>query len=128
MLALDHSRRPPWGPLHGVTVACFLLQHPRRSPASGRGRAWAILNTYVDEGLAATTRLTERVRRANSHRNSGAALPDSGPGMSDPPAVFGVTIADVARDGTFPADGFPERVTAWAEDTITAWRGASGGR
>ncbi|MDA3630988.1 DUF5946 family protein [Saccharopolyspora sp. WRP15-2] len=128
MLALDHSRRAPWGPLHGVTVSCFLLQHPSRLPASERGRAWAILNTYVGEGLAATTRLTERARRANSHRNHDAALPDSGLGMSDPPAAFGVTIADVAQDGTFPAYGFSGRVTAWAEDIITAWRGASGGR
>jgi hypothetical protein len=26
LLALDHSRQPPWGPLHGVVVACHLLQ------------------------------------------------------------------------------------------------------
>ncbi|TVT57409.1 hypothetical protein FNH05_07480 [Amycolatopsis rhizosphaerae] len=127
VLALDHSRRPPWGPLHGVTVSCFLLQHPSRLPASGRARSWAILHTYLNEGVSATTRLTERARRANSHRNTGSALPDIVPDVAPPswtssPPVFRVTIADVAQDGTFPADGFPERVTAWAEATITAWR------
>ncbi|WAL68136.1 DUF5946 family protein [Amycolatopsis cynarae] len=131
VLALDHSRRPPWGPLHGVTVSCFLLQHPSRLPVSERVRSWTILHTYLNEGLSATSRLTERARRANSHRHRGAALPDLSPAAPAPsgtssPTVFGVTIADVAQDGTFPADGFPERVIAWAKATVTAWRDHEG--
>lgn len=122
VLALDHSRRPPWGPLHGVTVACFLLQHPSRQPAADRARTWTILWTYVTEGLAATNRLTEQARRANSHRNRGTQPPVADGPSGPPPAAFDVTIADVAMDGTFPAGGFPERVTAWAEATLTAWR------
>ncbi|GII96120.1 DUF5946 family protein [Sinosporangium siamense] len=123
VLALDHSRLAPWGPLHGVTVACFLLQHPSRLPAGpDRTRTWAILHAYLDEGLPAVARLTARARRANSHRNRTGVLPGAAamPPAPEAPA-YGVTIADVARDGTFPADGFPERVTAWARATADAW-------
>ncbi|PXY28907.1 hypothetical protein DI005_23395 [Prauserella sp. PE36] len=127
VLALDHSRRPPWGPLHGVTVACFLLQHPSRLPETARSGPWAMVHSYLDGGLAAVTRLTERARNANSHRNRGARRAGTVPGvpappLTAPPTAFDVTIADVAGDGTFPADGFPERVTDWARAIIDAWR------
>lgn len=126
VLALDHSRRAPWGPLHSVTVSCFLLQHPSRLPEAARARPWGVLHTYLDGGLPAVTRLTERARRANSHRGRDGRPPAAVPGfppppVTAPPAAFGVTIDDVAHDGTFPADGFPERVTAWAEAVVSAW-------
>lgn len=121
VLALDHSRRPPWGPLHGVTVACFLLQHPSRLPEAHRPRTWTILRTYVEEGLAATTRLTEQSRHANSHRRGVRPPEDVSPPPAPPPTTFPVTIADVALDGTFPAEGYADRVTAWAEATLAAW-------
>jgi len=121
VLALDHSRRPPWGPLHGVTVACYLLQHPSRLPAAHRARPLAVLRAFTTGGLDAATRLTERARRANSHRGPvPAGDPEPPPDL--PPAEFEVTIADVAGDGTFPAAGFAERVTAWARATANAWR------
>lgn len=126
VLALDHSRRPPWGPLHGVTVACFLLQHPSRLPEADRSRPWAIVRTYVEEGLAATTRLTEQTRRANSHRRGAPPPEHESIPPATPPTAFPVTIADVAVDGTFPAEGFADRVAAWAEATLTAWRGHGG--
>ncbi|UQS23889.1 DUF5946 family protein [Amycolatopsis thermalba] len=122
VLALDHSRRPPWGPLHGVTVACFLLQHPSRLPERDRARVWQVLRTYLDEGATGLATLTARARRANSHRNRRAAAPGAPPPPPGPaPTSFSVTIADVAQDGTFPAAGFPERVRAWALATVTAW-------
>jgi hypothetical protein len=79
----------------------------------------AILQTYLDERLAGAARFTERVRRTNR----GALLRDTAPGTSSPPsaAAFSVTISDVAQDGTFPADGFAERITAWAKVTVDAW-------
>ncbi|MBV2361750.1 DUF5946 family protein [Streptomonospora nanhaiensis] len=129
VLALDHARRPPWGPLHGVTVSCYLLQHAGRRPAADRDRAWALLTAYLDRGAEAAVRISERSRRANSHRNRGAALPGLFPGadapaVAAPPAAFAVTIADVAQDGTFPAEGFADRLTDWARATVTAWREA----
>ncbi|MEV8441178.1 DUF5946 family protein [Actinosynnema sp. NPDC051121] len=127
VLALDHSRRPPWGPLHGVTVSCFLLQHPGRLTAHDRARPWAALHAYLDGGLAAATRLADGLRRANSHRAGGPLSADVVAGLpvaplGPPPTAFAVTIADVAEDGTFPAAGFPERVHSWAAATVDAWR------
>ncbi|MDA0563559.1 DUF5946 family protein [Streptomonospora sp. S1-112] len=132
VLALDHARRPPWGPLHGVTVSCYLLQHSGQWPATERNRAWAVLTAYLDGGLDAAARITERARRANSHRNRDAALPALNPGASvpvaaAPPTSFDVTIADVARDGTFPAEGYADRVADWARATLTAWRALAPG-
>ncbi|MEU4768459.1 DUF5946 family protein [Actinosynnema sp. NPDC023794] len=125
VLALDHSRRAPWGPLHGVTVSCFLLQHPGRLPERDRPRPWATLHVYLDGGLTAVTRFAEAMRRANSRHGSGlgdvvAGVPVAPLGPT--PRAFDVTIADVAADGTFPAAGFPERVEAWSAATVAAWR------
>lgn len=121
VLALDHSRRPPWGPLHGVTVACYLLQHPSRLPATHRARPLAVLRAYTTGGLDAATRLTEQARQANNHRARHTAEEPEPPPVP-PPAAFEVTIADVAGDGTFPAAGFADRVGAWARATLSAWR------
>lgn len=115
VLALDHSRRPPWGPLHAVTVACFLLQHPRRTPAAAQPLQ-AVLHAYLYGGLDAVSSLTERRRRANNHRNRGAAIPGGAPAPAR--TTYSVTIADVAQDGTFPAAGFADRVAAWARAVL----------
>ncbi|MFC0599149.1 DUF5946 family protein [Streptomyces palmae] len=129
LLARDHARQPPWGPLHGVSVSCFLLQHPGRLPADGGAMAWALLHAYLAGGLDAVNPLVGRARRANSHRVGGAPSPVvRGPEMPHgyaPPSRFSCTIEDVAVDGTFPAEGFAERVRAWAAATVDAWsRGA----
>lgn len=123
VLALDHSRQPPWGPLHGVTVACFLLQHPSRLPAADRARPLALLDTFLDGGLPAVERFTQGLRRAN---HAGALPKPGGPELGVAPTAFDVTIDDVAQDGTFPADGFADRVAAWAGATVSAWH--AGGR
>ncbi|MEU1875918.1 DUF5946 family protein [Streptosporangium sp. NPDC020072] len=127
VLALDHSRLPPWGSLHGVTVSCFLLQHPSRLLGAAPTRPWTILHTYLDGGLTAVTRLTEHTRRANSHRDTRPSEAVFGAPVTliPPPTAFSVTIHDVAQDGTFPAEGFPERLTAWAKDCITGWSSLS---
>ncbi|GAA0930324.1 DUF5946 family protein [Nonomuraea longicatena] len=126
LLALDHSRQPPWGPLHGVSVACYLWQHPSRLPASGGAAAWAILHAFLRDGSGGATRQIRQVRRTNSHR-SGSQKPSVASDVVAPtpdrrPEHFTVTIADVAENGEFPAEGFTERVTAWAAATVAAWR------
>jgi Family of unknown function (DUF5946) len=134
LLALDHSRQAPWGPHHGVAVACFLVQHPARVPASARPVYWAMLHRYRRGGLAAVGAVTERIRQLNSHRRGGRApaandYPDVPPFPdTDPPVRYLTTIADVAVDGTFPAAGYQDRVRAWAAGTIAAWSGGSGGQ
>jgi hypothetical protein len=130
LLALDHSRQAPWGPLHGVAVACFFLQHSSRLPGAARPVYWALLHAYLHGGLAAAALMTDRVRQLNSHRRGGRA-PQAGdypgappfPGTA-PPRNYGTTIADVALDGAFPAAGYEERVRSWASHTIGAWQAA----
>ncbi|KUL55373.1 hypothetical protein ADL22_00295 [Streptomyces sp. NRRL F-4489] len=127
LLALDHSRQAPWGPLHGVSVSCFLLQHPSRLPADGGAMARTLLSAYLEGGLEQANQLVAQARRGNSHVVKG------GPSRVDrkvtpPPreapvrSPFAVTIEDVAVDGTFPASRFTERVRAWAAATVDAGR------
>ncbi|MFE0377988.1 DUF5946 family protein [Streptomyces inhibens] len=125
LLALDHSRQAPWGPLHGVSVSCFLLQHPSRLPDDDGAMARALLRAYLEGGLDEANQLVGQARRGNSHRVKGrpsrvvrdAALPH----RDAPRSRFSVTIEDVAVDGTFPSTEFAERVKAWAAATVDAW-------
>ncbi|WP_406473241.1 DUF5946 family protein [Streptomyces platensis] len=126
LLALDHARQAPWGPLHGVSVACFLLQHPSRLPADDGARAWALLHAYLAGGLDEVNQLVGRARRGNSHRVKGRPAPavaqDTAlPHRDAPHPRFSVTIHDVAVDGSFPSAEFTERVKAWAAATVDAW-------
>ncbi len=130
LLALDHSRQAPWGPLHGIAVACFFLHTlcpDRGSPPSLR----AMLHAYRRGGLAAAAPMTERVRQLNSHRRGGRApQPGDYPGAppfpgTEPPRNYATTIANVALDGSFPAAGHEERVRSWATDTTSAWQAAT---
>src|ERR1700684_4063686 len=105
LLALDHSRQAPWGPLHGVAVACFFLQHSSRMPRAARPLYWALLHAYLRGGLAATAPMTERIRQLNSHRCGGRApQPGDYPGAppfpdTEPPQNYATTIADIALNG-----------------------------
>jgi hypothetical protein len=133
LLALDHSRQAPWGPLHPVAVACFFLQHPSRVPPESRSLYWALLHAYLREGLAAVGPMAGRVRKLNSHRRGGRA-PEAGdyPGappfpQAEPPRGFAVTIANVADGGSFPAAGYAGRVRRWAADTVGSWQGGQPG-
>ena len=121
LLALDHSRREPWGPLHGVVVACHRLQ-TATAPLPADDQLFVQLRVYLDGGLPAVSRYWAAARARNSRRGGGApfAVP-TGPLLDGPPARFAVTIRDVAVDGTFPADGHAERVHGWAVATLAAW-------
>ncbi|MEW2503871.1 DUF5946 family protein [Amycolatopsis sp. CA-161197] len=127
LLALDHSRQAPWGPLHGVAVACFFLQHPSRQPASARPVYWGMLHVYLRDGPAGLAALTQRARRLNSHRGGGRTprvsdFPDTPPIPDiDPPSTFDTTIVDVAGDGTFRAEHYADSVRAWVTDTVKTW-------
>lgn len=118
LLALDHSREEPWGPLHGVVVAAYRLQHERLAERD-RTLLLELLRVFVDDGLEQANRLLESRVRSNSHRNRRPPPPSAGEGPR--PGAFGATIAEVAAGGDFPAAGHPERVAAWAEAVLDAW-------
>lgn len=129
LLALDHSRQEPWGPLHGIAVACYLLQHGSRLSRNDRAVHWALLHAYLRGGRAAVAPMIERIRRLNSHRHGGRPpraddYPGAPPfpGAEPAPRRYATTIADVAVDGTFPAAGYEDRLRAWSAATIDAWQ------
>ncbi|MFF9479687.1 DUF5946 family protein [Streptomyces sp. NPDC014733] len=129
LLGLDHARREPWGPLHGVSVSCYLLQHPGRLPADGGARARDLLRAYLEGGLDEVNQVVGRARRGNNHRVRGGSARRAGDGVPPqrgaPRSRFSVTLHEVAVDGSFPAAGFAERVRGWAAATLGEWgRGA----
>lgn len=121
LLALDHSRREPWGPLHGVAVACYHLQHPDSLPGGAHDFTLRLLRAHVESGPEAARKLTEGARRANSHRNRQSEHAAGAP-RKGAPSGFAFTIAEASGGGHFPVEGHPERVRAWAEATLSAWR------
>ncbi|RKR89984.1 hypothetical protein BDK92_4348 [Micromonospora pisi] len=129
LLALDHSRQPPWGPLHGVAVACFFLQHPdhRLAPADTDG-ARELVHAYLDGGQRAVDAFVERARRRNSHRGQHRQGGDQRPRPVTAPSIlpdaapraFATTIVDVSAGGDFPARTYEKLVLSWAEATVAA--------
>jgi uncharacterized protein DUF5946 len=61
LLAKEYRHDLPFGPLHGVTVACFFLQHPEH-PKAPRALATllALLKDYIDHGSATLQHEAER--------------------------------------------------------------------
>lgn len=90
LLALDHSRQVPWGQLHGEAVACYFLQHPRAERAP----------RDVDPLRAMLQRFLEST--------DARLLPDDV-----------CTIRDLAVDGSFPADGYRDRLAGWAASLLS---------
>ena len=116
LLALDHQRLQPWGSYHGLNVACFGLQHPSGASEKVLNGQREMVMTFLADGLDAVHAREAALVRANRHGKQ--RLRKAGP----PPAVLpatpshgpAVTIEDVAVDGTFPADGYEQRMHAWA--------------
>ncbi len=120
LLALDHSRREPWGSRHGQAFAAFALQHPSAYPAS-LGRAWAVLHRiYVDGEAPARV-----FRSLAAAAGPGRAVPSTWRTPPRPPrpvAAPAVTIVDLAD---FTAATYPERLDAWCRATLVAWGASS---
>jgi hypothetical protein len=120
LLALDHRRLQPWGEFHGLNVACYLLQHPAQAPHGVDGEHLELVTAFLGGGLAAARRWErERVRLNRQQQLSAARRPI--PTRSHP-ATF--TIADLSVDGTFPAEGYEERMKRWAA-SVRRERGAA---
>lgn len=121
LLALDHSRREPWGPLHGLAFAAFALQHPSIHDRATAVRAWIGLWRVVHGG--------DDVRRVfTALRRVAPAVPEDWgvpPLPAAPPAggAYRVTIADL---GDFDAASYAERALDWARAAVEHWEPDAG--
>jgi hypothetical protein len=113
LIALDHSRREPWGSRHGQAFAVFALQHPIRYSASV-DHAWhALYRVYVLEEAAAHVFASMRVR---SHEKTAPVMVPTRP--AKPVSLPAVTIADL---GDFHATDYATALDRWCRATLRAW-------
>jgi hypothetical protein len=113
LLALDHSRREPWGSRHGQAFAAYALQHPV-AHARSLDRAWVALHRIYVAGEPPARvfgALVARRGAAPAHRTT----PVRPARPLHPPSV---TIADLAD---FAAATYPERLDAWCRASLEAW-------
>lgn len=116
LLALDHQRLAPWGPHHGLNVACYYLQHGSTTPANTAGGPWALIEAYRIGGLAAV----HQVERRKVLQNRRGLLASS-EAMRVPARVHPaqVTIEHLSVNGSFPAQGYEERMDDWVFSVLS---------
>ncbi len=108
LLALDHSRREPWGSRHGLAFAAFAVQHPTRFPAGSVSQSRELIERVAVAGEPLAHVVAEfRTRRA----------PRSAAPLAPAARAFSVTIADL---GPFDAAAYPEALLRWARAAISA--------
>jgi hypothetical protein len=113
LLALDHSRREPWGSRHGQAFAAFVLQHPSRHPAS-LDVAWAAL-FRIYRLKEPASRVFAGLRAAAAGSNSAAGVPPRPSRMTTRAAV---TIADL---DDFAAATYATQLDEWCIATLRAY-------
>jgi hypothetical protein len=121
LLALDHQRLQPFGAFHGLNVACYLLQHPTQARDGIDAEHLELVATFLEGGLAsAQLRERERVRLNRQQRLASSR-------RSVPPRVHRstFTIEALSVDGTFPAEGYAERMERWAGSVVQERVGSS---
>ncbi|HJQ20268.1 MAG TPA: DUF5946 family protein [Gemmatimonadaceae bacterium] len=113
LLALDHSRREPWGSRHGLAFAAFALQHPQRHAAS-LDRAWATLFRIYVVGDR-PDQVFERLRTiASGVPPEWLVLPRPSAPV-EPPRM---TIVDM---GEFVADRYAAQLDDWCRASLAMW-------
>jgi hypothetical protein len=117
LLALDHSRKEPWGPRHALAVAAYSLQHPSAWPREVLERSWLILYQVLVRG-ADSLRVTTALRRRPDTLLEEWETPPLAPGPAT--RSFAMTIRDL---GTFPAPEYPTQLDAWCRAAFTGWGG-----
>jgi hypothetical protein len=116
LLALDHSRQAPWGPLHGLAFATYSLQHPEGSAPRVLGRAWESLERIIGRGEDVDAVFEEFRAHPDTPAAASAHL------RADlAPARYEVTIADL---GDFDGETYESKLRAWARATYEAWQAA----
>lgn len=113
LLALDHSRREPWGSRHGQAFAAFALQHPIQHRASIDSAWTALYRIYcLDQPPA---RVFGALRALKGRVVTDPDVPAHAPAPANRPAI---TIADL---GDFSATDYATRLDEWCRATLRAW-------
>jgi len=113
LLALDFTRREPWGSRHGQAFAAFALQHPKRYDPS-LDRAWAALIRIYEEGDRPEF-VFARLRAVSR------GLPPEWnvrPRPASPLVAPRFTIVDL---GEFSDDAYPQHLDAWCKAALGMW-------
>ena len=116
LLALDHSRREPWGSRHGLAFAAYTLQHSVGQSPEALARCWVMLcRVYVfgDDRMRVA-----RALRASGGRGLARWDVSPFPRRDTPPDHFETTIADL---GEFDANHYATRLDAWCRATLASW-------
>lgn len=113
LLALDHSRRQPWGSRHGQAFAAFALQHPSWYSTSLDAAWTALYRIYCQSEPPAAVFGAIRQRPKASFTNS--PIPTR---PSKPIALPQFTIVDLHD---FAAASYAARLDEWCRATLRAW-------
>jgi len=113
LLALDHSRREPWGSRHGQAFAAFALQHPIRHRSS-LDAAWVALYRIYCRNESPSAVFTS-IRHAGGRPDPNSDLPSR---PLEPIASPRLTIVDL---GDFAATTYAARLDEWCRATLIAW-------
>jgi hypothetical protein len=116
LLALDHSRKEPWGSRHGLAFAVFALQHPTRFPDATRPLSFELLTRVVENGER-----TDQVVQDVRERGATVVALDVPPVPRRLP--FPVTIADL---GEFDASTYAVDLDRWCLATVVHLRAEAG--
>lgn len=110
LLALDHSRREPWGSRHAIAFAVFAVQHPSLHTDATRVFALELLRRVFVDGEP----LEQVVADFRSQQRSPRTLvsPSTVPAVRGP---FPVTIATL---GEFAAERYAADLEHWARTTV----------
>ena len=114
LLALDHSRREPWGSRHGEAFAAFALQHPVTHKIS-LDRAWAALWRIYVAGESPARVFGALVAHHGKVPLADKKIPTRPATRATMPSV---TISDLTD---FAAETYPARQDAWCRATLASW-------
>jgi hypothetical protein len=111
LLALDFSRREPWGSRHALAFAAFALQHPGRFAPSIVSRARVLIERVCIEQEPLDA-VVEDLRSQTKDDDLGRP-PMAGQAA---PGALEVTVADL---GAFSAPTYPEALLRWARAALS---------
>lgn len=110
-LALDHSRKAPWGPLHALSFATWTLQHADMAAPGSVARSRELLERVTGHGEPLARVVADFRRRAPGHASERLLE------VPARPPRFEITIADL---GDFDRATFEPNLHRWAQATLAA--------